>query len=158
MKLHTKENDSDMAQWYKRKNSRNFNKSLGKALWIYLGIKLSGYWNLCFITSESYNTIHTSNSNSQPIWLEVSVCIFKYLIKGLISLKQIIYIIIVFITRKYGFRTVWSDLSQNNIITFRYALSSKKLNDRLYVLTEMIYYTDNISHVRRNLTRNGLRW
>ena len=65
-------------------------------------------------------------------------------------------------TRRYVFLTVHSGLIYNNLVpfrfthiyvTFRYFLSSTSTNDQLYILTDIIYYTDTPSNIRRILTR-----
>ena len=82
----------------------------------------------------------------------MEVCISKCSRKYLVSLKRIIHIITVFITRTYRFWPVRGDLSYNNLITFRNALSSTPLNDQLYLLMGISYYTDNPSQIRHILT------
>ena len=72
--------------------------------------------------------------------------------KVLVSLKRIIHILTVFITWIYGFWPAWSELSYNNLINFRYALSPTSFNERLNVLTYISYYIDNTYYIRLILT------
>ena len=78
--------------------------------------------------------------------------------KVLVSLKCIIRILTVFITQAYSFQPVRSDLSYNNLITLKYALSPTLLNDLLHVLTDIMYYTYNPSYIRLILTPGRPGW
>ena len=95
--------------------------------------------------------IQTSNSNSQPIWLEVSVRISKFPGKVFSINKITIHILTIFISGAYVFRRVMSDLFKNNLITFICTLSPTAENDQLYVLTCINYCKNNPLHIRQIL-------
>ena len=102
--------------WYidtREQTSDVFTKPLGEALFMYIWRKLSGFWfkNVRPLLQNEGVLKLKNNSNSQLIRLK---CLFSFQNaseKVLVSLKPIIHIITVFITRAYGFWTVRSDLS-----------------------------------------------
>ena len=113
----------------------------------------TSYFILCpllILLTHSYNK--KKNSNSQLIQLKWQFVFRNASEKVLVSLKLIIHILTVFVTQTYGFRPYRRDLSYNNIITFRYALSPTSLNEILHVLRKISYYIDNILYIRKILT------
>ena len=83
--------------------------------------------------------------------------------KVLVSLKYIIIILTIFIKSSLE-RTVYSGISgfsYNNITTLQTTLSPTSLNDRFYLLTYIIYHTDNPLNVRCHIkfyqTRESLQ-